>query len=197
MTTVLYLHGFLSSPESVKAKQTLEYAKQYLPDVEIVIPQIPNTIDAAVSSLKSLVKQHFIQPGKPILCIGSSMGGFLSNWLVETYAGHSESKAVLVNPAVAPYNLMLNYLGEHTNPYSGERFCVDADHIDVLRALEPTSCNNPSSYKLLLQTGDEVLDYKLAVERYKGANVIIEEGGDHSFINFERHLNDVFRFLLS
>lgn len=197
MTTVLYLHGFLSSPQSVKAQQTLAYAHRHYPDVNVLIPQIPNTIDAAITFLKSFVEQHFVQQSKPLLCIGSSMGGFLSNWLVENYPENKQNKAVLVNPAVAPYNLMLSYIGEHTNPYSGEQFAVDDHHIGTLREIEPSSIKNPSSYKLLLQTGDEVLDYQLAVKRYQGANIIIEDGGDHSFIDFDRHLSDVFRFLLS
>lgn len=197
MTTIIYLHGFLSSPQSVKAQQTIDYANKHHPDVDMLVPQIPNTIDFAVSYLESVIDKHFIQTSKPLLCIGSSMGGFLSNWLLEKYSDKPDSKAVLVNPAVAPYNLMQDYLGEHTNPYSQERFCVDTHHIDVLRQLESVKVSNPSRYKLLLQTGDEVLNYQLAESRYKGASIHIEQGGDHSFVDYHQHLGDVFRFLLS
>ena len=120
------------------------------------------------------------------------MGGFLSNWLVEQYGG----KAVLINPAVAPYSLMADYLGPHVNPYTQERFEVTADHIALLRAMEPESVADATAYKVLLQTGDETLDYRLAEQRYTGSDLCIEEGGDHSFQGFERHLPAIFRFLL-
>ena len=195
MNTILYLHGFLSSPQSEKAQQTLAFANQYYPDVQIITPQIPNTIDNAVGYLRDIVEEHFRQKQKPLLCIGSSMGGFLSTWLLSEYPEDLGGKAVLINPAVAPYNLMQGYLGEHTNPYSNEKFRVDAHHIDVLRSLDPSSICHPERFQVLLQTGDEVLDYRLAEERYHGAEVKIEQGGDHSFINYGKHLADIFDFL--
>jgi hypothetical protein len=48
----------------------------------------------------------------------------------------------------------------------------------------------------MLQSGDEVLDYQLAVERYQGADIQVEQGGDHSFVGYNQHLSDVFCFLL-
>ena len=48
---------------------------------------------------------------------------------------------------------------------------------------------------MLLQTGDETLDYRQAVEHYAGADVYIEEGGDHSFVNYEAHLDGIMAFL--
>lgn len=196
MTTILYLHGFLSSSQSAKAQQTLNYANQQHPDVNVLIPQIPNTIDIAVNYLEKLIETHFIQQSKPILCIGSSMGGFLSHWLIEKYASMPGCKAVLVNPAVAPHLLMQDYLGEHTNPYSQQRFVIDAEQIQILRQLEPSYISDPSRYKVMLQSGDEVLDYQLAVALYQGADIQVERGGDHSFVGYDQHLSDVFRFLL-
>ncbi len=49
----------------------------------------------------------------------------------------------------------------------------------------------------MLQTGDETLDYRLAVEHYQGADVVVEEGGDHSFVNYDQHLPAIMAFLLS
>ena len=40
----------------------------------------------------------------------------------------------------------------------------------------------------MVQTGDEVLDYQQAVEKYQHCQLIVEEGGDHSFIGFDNHL---------
>ena len=47
--------------------------------------------------------------------------------------------------------------------------------------------NHPSRLLVLLQTGDEVLDYQKAVEFYGACPQVVEEGGDHRFQNFEKH----------
>ena len=39
---------------------------------------------------------------------------------------------------------------------------------------------------VFLQSGDEVLDYRKALDFYKGADVRVEEGGCHAFNDFER-----------
>ena len=46
----------------------------------------------------------------------------------------------------------------------------------------------PQRYLLLLETGDEVLDYRQAVEKYKGARQIVIEGGDHTLKSFPEHI---------
>ncbi|MBT0585353.1 YqiA/YcfP family alpha/beta fold hydrolase [Alteromonas oceanisediminis] len=191
MTPIVYLHGFLSSPQSVKAQQAAQYAALHLPDIALITPQIPNTISEAVPFLQRLVQQQVIDQGYVLRCIGSSMGGFLSTWLVEQFGG----KAVLINPAVAPYTLMQNYIGEHVNPYTQESFSIDTQHIAQLRALESSKIRDPECFSVFLQTGDEVLDYRRAVKRYEGATLVVEEGGDHSFIKFDRHLKAIFEFL--
>jgi predicted esterase YcpF (UPF0227 family) len=43
-------------------------------------------------------------------------------------------------------------------------------------------------YMLLLETGDEVLDYREAVRKYEGARMVIREGGDHMLQSFPEHL---------
>jgi predicted esterase YcpF (UPF0227 family) len=50
---------------------------------------------------------------------------------------------------------------------------------------------------LLAQTGDETLDYRLAVDKYQVCKQTIEAGGDHSFQNFDSHLPNIINFLLA
>ena len=47
----------------------------------------------------------------------------------------------------------------------------------------------------MVQTGDEVLDYQQAVNKYQGCDLIIEKGGDHSFIDYDKKLPQIMRFL--
>ena len=49
----------------------------------------------------------------------------------------------------------------------------------------------------MAQTGDETLDYKLAVEKYATCKQLVEDGGDHSFQGFERWIGQAIGFLLN
>jgi predicted esterase YcpF (UPF0227 family) len=43
----------------------------------------------------------------------------------------------------------------------------------------------------LLETGDELLDYRQAVSRYTGARQTLIEGGDHSFRHFGEFIDPI------
>ena len=52
----------------------------------------------------------------------------------------------------------------------------------------------PSRYLLLVETGDEVLDYREAVTHYKGARQVVVQGGDHSLQSFPEHVPLILKF---
>jgi predicted esterase YcpF (UPF0227 family) len=186
---VIYLHGFLSSPQSQKAVQTLEYVKANYPSLTLEVPQLANYPNDAVAIIEQLVAEH---KDKKVRFIGSSLGGFLSTFMVEKYSG----RAVLINPAVRPFELLVDFMGENINPNTLQIFSLENKHIDELRQLDTTRLNPTSDYWVLLQTADETLDYRQAESKYQGYKVTIEQGGDHSFQDFQRFLPDIFRFLL-
>ena len=186
---LIYLHGFLSSPQSFKAQQTLAYVKAHLPELPMHVPELPNYPGQAAKLLDDLVSSL---GNVPLRFIGSSMGGFLSTFLVERFGG----KAVLINPAVRPFELLVDYLGPHVNPYTDKQFTLTEQHIDELRALDTPSLRKPDSYWALLQTEDETLDYRQAEQKYAGGKLTIEQGGDHSFVGYDRFLPQIFEFLL-
>src|SRR5690606_12058207 len=67
-------------------------------------------------------------------------------------------------------------------------------HIDELRALEVPAITRPERYWLLVETGDEVLDYRHAVAKYAGARQTVLEGGDHGFSRWGDYLDAVIAF---
>ena len=53
---------------------------------------------------------------------------------------------------------------------------------------------NPDRYLLLLQKGDETLDYRPALEKYGDCPRVLVEGGNHSFAGFENHIEQLLEF---
>ncbi|AEF04569.1 YqiA/YcfP family alpha/beta fold hydrolase [Alteromonas naphthalenivorans] len=193
MKHVLYLHGFLSSPKSVKAQATKAYFEQHHPDVTLHIPALSNYPSQVESQLLALIESTPALIKDGLRVIGSSMGGYLSTFLIEKFSG----KAVLINPAVKPYELLQGFIGEHTNPYTGEVFHIVESDINVIEKLDAKELRHAPAYKVLLQTEDETLDYRLAETKYASSTLVVEEGGDHSFIGFENHLPAITDFLLN
>lgn len=185
---LIYLHGFLSSPQSVKCQATLDYMAKHHPDITIVAPQVPYYPNEAIETLRELVAPH---KGKQIGYIGSSMGGFMSTQLMQQFPG----KAVLINPAVTPHILLSDYLGEHVHPHTNESFTLVEAHMQQLESLVVAELAQPENFWVLLQEEDETLDYREAVEKYQNSRVTVEAGGDHSFQGYENHLPNIMQFL--
>lgn len=181
---ILYLHGFNSSPASFKARLLQQKLAALGRGGEFLAPALPHRPAAAVALLETLLDRH---PGAAL--VGSSLGGYYATWLAERH----ELKAVLVNPAVQPYELLASYLGRQRNLYTGEEYDFTAGHLAELRALEVERVT-PERYLLLLATGDEVLDYRQALARYRGCRQVLVAGGDHAFSAFAEHLDTVLAF---
>lgn len=186
---LLYIHGFNSSPKSMKANLMADYVNTHRPDIQLLIPQIPCYPKTAIALLTQLVETH--QDDYEIGLVGSSLGGYLSTWLNQQYG----VKAVLVNPAVKPYELLSDYLGEQTNPYTNEHYTLDHSHIEDLKQLDVERLNDPTDFWLIQQMGDEVLDYRQAVDKFSASRQTVELGGDHSFQQFERFPEKIIQFL--
>lgn len=186
---LLYIHGFNSSPLSMKANLMREYCQAHRPDIKVIIPQLPCFPQQAAQMLLDIVEQY--KDDYQIGLIGSSLGGFMSTWLNSQFG----FKAVVVNPAVKPYELLVDYLGEQTNPYTNETYTLETRHIDELKALDVQSIASPNSFWLLQQTEDEVLDYRQAVNKFAFSKQTVEQGGDHSFVGFERYPAKIIEFL--
>ncbi|WP_063663643.1 esterase YqiA [Aliivibrio fischeri] len=186
---LLYIHGFNSSPLSHKAQVMAEYCKVHRPDIKIIVPRLPSYPLQAAEFLVQLVEEY--KDTHQIGLVGSSLGGYLSTWLNHQYG----FKAALVNPAVKPYELLADYLGKQVNPYTQEEYFLEEKHMEELLALQVETLHSVDDLWLLQQEGDEVLDYRQAVDKYLACKQTIEKGGDHSFVNFERYPEQIIQFL--
>lgn len=186
--TIIYLHGFLSSPASKKARQTIDYCRQHGMADRLLVPELHGGPAASIRQVQALIDAR---QGRPVGLIGSSLGGFYATCLAE----RNGLRAVVVNPAVQPYLRWRDYLGEHRNYYSDTVHVVTEQHVAELQALDVRQLQEPGNYLLLAQTGDEVLDYRLAEGLYQLGTCIIQEGGNHSFENYADFLPVIFNFL--
>ncbi len=188
MKSVIYLHGFNSSPQSQKAQQCGIFFREHCPDMDLLVPALPPQPAHAVSLVKSLIAD--LGEDKVSGIIGSSLGGYYALY----FHRHYDLPAVLINPAMRPYELLMDYLGENTNLYTGERYVVRPEHMTELRQLDVSSQVDVSKLFLLTQTGDEVLDFSQGVSQLSGARMWIGFGGDHAFQHFDQTLSSIIQF---
>lgn len=181
---LIYLHGFNSSPASFKANLLKRKLESVGRGAEFSAPALPHHPSAAIQVLEAEVAKH---PGAVL--VGSSLGGYYATWLAEKH----ELKAVVVNPAVRPYELLRSLLGVQQNLHTGEQYEFTAEHLQELAALEVARVT-PERYLLMVRTGDELLDYREAVAKYRGCRQLVLEGGDHAFSDFEKYLDVVLEF---
>lgn len=187
---LLYLHGFLSSPLSQKAQQTIKYCEQIGFGDFIAVPTLNVGPADTIEQLKVILDSH---AREKVMLMGSSLGGFYASYLSEAY----NAPAVLINPAVRPFEHWEQHIGEHKNYYSDEVHMVTKEHIDQLESLYIENHASPENLMVLVQTGDETLDYRLAVEKFADSQCIVRSGGNHSFENYVSELPMIFEFLLS
>lgn len=181
---ILYIHGFGSSGHGGKATLFREYFED-----EVLTPSLSYVPNLAIDTLEQIIEM-LLAKGEKVGLVGSSLGGYYSIYLATKY----NLKAVLINPAVHPYKT-LDKIGMAMNYYDGTSFEVTTEHINALKFLEVQEIVNQENFLTLLQTEDEVLDYNEAVEKLPNSELVIEEGGNHSFENIESYFRKIYNFL--
>jgi len=190
VTPIVYLHGFRSSSRSAKAR-LLQQAVAALPATErppLWVPDLPHRPAEAIALVAGRVQRDG-DPARTTF-VGSSLGGYYATHLAERFG----ARAVMINPAVQPYADLRPYAGAQVNLHSGEAFDVTDAHFAELLALRVERITRPSRYLLLVETGDEVLDYREALAFYGGAWQFVQGGGDHAYQGFVAQIPAILRF---
>jgi len=182
---IIYIHGFGGSGEGTKAKLFREYFKNHKEN--FIAPSLSYVPKLAIKTLQELIESY----DEDVTLIGSSLGGFYTIYLSQKY----HLKAVLLNPSIYPFITLKNYLGDSPNFYDESSYKWQQKHIDMLHGYQ-TQTINPKNYMLLVQKGDELLNPQDALEMFKDATVIAEDGGNHGFSNIEEHFEKIKEFLL-
>ncbi len=185
---IIYIHGFASSGQGAKARLFKEYFKAQ--GVAFIAPSLSTIPALALDTLEQLI-ESYINLNQKVSLMGSSLGGFYSIYLSQKY----NLNAVLINPSIFPYKTLSKVPSPMTNFYDGASFEWREEHYGALREYESADVN-ADNFMLLLQTGDESLDYNHAAQKFSQATLNIEEGGNHSYEGIERHFKDVKSFLV-
>lgn len=188
-THLLYLHGFRSSPRSLKAMTMASAVRSRHPQVKWWCPQLPASPKETMALLMAGIASW---PAQNMVVVGSSLGGFYATWI----AAQTGCKAVLLNPAVEPARDLSRYIGEQTSWHDPlEPFFFKPEFVQQLRELEAGPLAYPERLLAVIAKGDEVLDWHEMSTRYAAARQKLLEGGDHALSDFDDHLEDVLAFL--
>ncbi len=195
-THLLYLHGFRSSPQSMKAQKVAARVRAQHPAVVWWCPQLPPSPAEALSLLQQGAADW---PSERMAVVGSSLGGFYARWLSLRVG----CRAALLNPAVHPARDLARFIGEQTSWHDpAERFFFQPDFVDQLQAMEvqmaewaaPTAASAESLFAIVAQ-GDEVLDWREMVDFCAGGQTRLLPGSDHAISDFDQHIDALFQFL--
>ncbi|OTG58969.1 esterase [Acinetobacter sp. ANC 3903] len=187
---IIYLHGFQSSALSIKGQQIKDYCQQqgnvrvHLPDLNMPPEQTMAHVAAMIENLDQVV------------LVGSSLGGFYATQLVAKYG----VPAVLINPAMRPWQLFRDLFGSDQIPYMvNAEWTLDDTHLDQLEQMAVPFVQDADKILVLLQQGDEVLDYREAQRYYSNAShqsmLIMEANGNHAMENFADKIPMALQFL--
>jgi uncharacterized protein len=196
-THLVYLHGFRSSPQSMKARKVAARVAAQHPGVVWWCPQLPPSPQEAMALVMNGVRDW---PRESMAVVGSSLGGFYARWLaLQTGC----AKTVLLNPAVFPARDLIHHVGEQSSWHEpGERFVFQPAHVEELHAQEGDIARlaalqpaTPERQWAIVAQGDEVLDWREMQAFCAGGAVRRLPGSDHAISDFDEHMDALFAFI--
>jgi len=179
---IIYIHGFSSHGLGAKANAFREYFKSV--GEPFIAPSLSYIPELAIETLAELIHSY-----DTVHLIGSSLGGFYALYLAQRY----HLKAILINPSISPHITLKRVLGETTHFFDLSHFEWNEQHLRMLQKYE-VSITDERNFLLLLQKGDDLLNYKEALAKLPKAQQIVEEGGSHSFDGIERYFDKSLNF---
>jgi predicted esterase YcpF (UPF0227 family) len=175
---ILYIHGFASCGWGEKSLALRRFFGVH----RVIAPDLPFEPSGAVERLEQLLARY------PISALaGASLGGFYATWLNR----QRHLPAVLINPVVRPHEKLAAHTGTNLRWCDAMSFDMSPDWLTTLSAMQRPVTRDEERYLVLLQKGDEVLDYREALTFYRNQSIELEDGGDHRFAGFTDHLERI------
>jgi predicted esterase YcpF (UPF0227 family) len=200
---IIYLHGFNSASQDIDGQLIANKEKllvmQEFCVTKTVLFYTPNVdyrdfqylIEDLLFEWKQLLDQ-----GLDVIFIGSSMGGFASEYL----AMKTGCKAIMINPAIKPSELLRQFIGVSENYETGKPYHWDQHHCEQYQPYEQEIADNFQAIKrtILVDRADELIDAEKTITKYQAiANVVAFDGGSHSFEHIRQALPVIEREIFS
>ena len=188
-THLLYLHGFRSSPHSMKAQKMAQWVSQGHPKVHWWCPQLPPSPQAAMDLvLQGTADWLWAQTA----VIGSSLGGFYA----QCFAAATGCRAVLLNPAVEPARDLAHHVGLQQAWHDpSQSFYFQPAYVKELEQLQTRRMSPHCETFAIVAKGDEVLRWEEMVSHLPHARIKLLPGSDHALSDFDAHRSDILDFL--
>ena len=194
-STIIYLHGFNSASVDEKgqllsSKNKLKVLEQFCRSESIKLSAANIDYRDYSAVIKDYIAHYqiMIEEGYKVIFMGTSLGGFSSEYL----AMKTGSKAIMINPATQPSAILLKYIGITENFETQQSFDWQQENCDQFKAYEAElaafTCDK-NTRTILLDMADELINSSETYARYQAlANVTTYEGGSHSFEHLEEAL---------
>lgn len=176
---ILYLHGLNSSGASHKGR----VIREQLAPIRVLSPTYPahlhkQAVDRLVEELRVRVSEAESQ-AQPLLLVGSSMGGFYGQFLARQF---SLDHLVMINPALRPWEVLRQVVGWQNNLALRESYYLSEEMVAATRRYDIQEVDDGVQTTLLLDKGDELIDWHIAESMYAGiGDLHCFEGGSHAF----------------
>ncbi len=191
---IIYLHGFNSASlnldgKLLTSKEKLLVLQQFCLKMDILFctPNVDyRNFEGIVEDMLFQWNQYLDQ-SYDVVFMGSSMGGFASQYL----AMKTGCKAIMINPAITPSELLPQFIGVAENYETGQPYQWDQSNCEQYRKYENEleSSVQQIDRTILLDMADELIDSEKTLSDYKEkANVVTFEGGSHSFEHIKQAL---------
>lgn len=184
---IIYLHGFNSASLDLQGqlltnKEKLLIMQAFCEQKDIVF----DTPNVDYRDFQDIVEEmlmqwnQYLDQGYDVVFMGSSMGGFTSEYL----AMKTGCPAIMINPAISPSALLPAFIGVTENFETGQPYDWNQQHCDQYQAYEQElgNSNRAIDRTILLDMADELLDAGKTADKYRDiAKVISYQGGSHGF----------------
>ena len=181
--TILYFHGFKSSSDSGKAQEFKKFIENKTSQTKIIIPDLKDDFKETHKQIESLIDKN----SPNILYMGSSLGGYYALYFAQLY----KTKSVLINPAIPPLKDFEIHLGKNENYATGNKFTISKDDISYVRSLHHKKILEPKNNLILLESGDEILNYVESSSYFRGSYIDIFYGGNHSYTSIKEKFTKI------
>lgn len=191
MMYFLYLHGFNSGPNSIKAQKLKAWLTTTYCDVHFDNPQLPIEPDQVIATSQQLLHAQRTTPYKFI--IGTSLGGYYASYLMEH--DNRLSGAILINPVIAIEQLLTQLPSEQYHPYLNRHYRITPEDEALILQYKITEYRHPQRYLLLLQDDDTTCDANAAQQALPDASIWLGTGQGHTFNNIDLTFNTIHTFI--